>query len=365
MKNKTTIIEKVINLLSNENEMTLKAIYGKLKEHTPASIRGNINRYLKSSKSPKIRRIGKGIYSMVEILTVEKIDKETNKVSYINRCSYNNQEIAYFHKDYITSEDMQVGIYEKTTEYKKNEYEKMINDFNSIQSVIAEGDCRTVLKRLKDESFDCILTDPAYKVISGGTSDKKGTCSGILSKNDGKIFEENSIKFEEWIPEAYRVLKTGGQAYFFTNFLNLQKLMDVCSKAGFKFHNLLVWKKNNATPNRWYMKNCEYILFCRKGKAKAINNKGSKTVLEYDNIIGKKIHETEKPYGLIEELMLNSAKKGSWVLDMFGGSMVANIVGLINNIKVFSIEKDKKYVIQGFNRVKNFIKTGQDRLVTE
>ena len=44
------------------------------------------------------------------------------------------------------------------------------------------------------------------------------------------------------------------------------------------------------------MKNCEYVLFLRKGKAKWINDiGGSKTVHQFDNIIGNKTHPCEKP----------------------------------------------------------------------
>lgn len=90
-------------------------------------------------------------------------------------------------------------------------------------------------------------------MISGGSGKGKGRPSGILQKNDGKIFEHNDIKLEDWIPEVFRVMKDDTQGYIMTNLLNLDKLMNVCQKVGFKIHNLLVWKKNNATPNRWYM----------------------------------------------------------------------------------------------------------------
>lgn len=351
-----TIIDKVISLLE-DGSTDLKHIYASLKGHSKASIRGNINRYIKKPNA-KIRRVAKGVYSLVEVLKVEKIDDTQNKISYINTCYYNNQTVAYFHKNFITGKNIKKGIYKREENYKS--YNKMINDFNSIKSVIAEGDSRTILKKLKDESFDCIITDPAYKCISGG----KGSCSGILSKNDGKIFEENNIKFSEWLPDAYRVLKEGSHAYIFTNFLNLQKLMEEVQKVGFKIHNLLVWEKNNATPNRWYMKNCEYVLLCRKGKAKAINNKGSMTVSKFDNIIGNKIHETEKPIDLISYYMSNSTNENDWILDPFGGSMVLNIAGLKYNRKVFSIEKAHNYVIQGINRVKNYIISGEERNIT-
>lgn len=246
-----TIVEKVINLLKDKKTLSLKEIYSDLSEHTPSSIRGNINRYLGKTKNPKISRVEKGVYSIVEVLSVENTDTNVKKISYMNECKFNNKRIAFFHKDFETKEDVNVGLYTNTSEY--NSYSKMMNDYESLYSVIVQGDCREILKRLKSNSFDCMITDPAYKVISGGTSDKKGTPSGILKKNDGKIFKENNITFKEWLSEAYRVLKEGSHAYVFTNFVNLEELMRVAKEVGFKLHNLLCWEKNTCTPNRWYM----------------------------------------------------------------------------------------------------------------
>lgn len=358
-----TIVQKVIKLLDTNKQMNLQGIYKSLKEHTPASIRGNINRYISNTKNPKIKRIEKGLYSIIEVLSVEKINDTQSKISYVNECKYNNKRVAFFHKDYIVDEDIEIGTFKREVSY--DNYSKMMNDYNSLYSTIVQGDCREVLKKLKDNSFDCMITDPAYACISGGTSGKKGTPSGILAKNDGKIFENNNIKFSEWLGETYRVLKEGSHAYIFTNFLNLQSLMEEAQKVGYKLHNLLVWEKNTCTPNRWYMKNAEYVLLCRKGKAKPINNKGSKTVQLVDNIVGNKIHETEKPFELIEEYLLNSTTEGQWILEPFGGSMVLNVVGLKHNRKVFSVDMDNKYITNGINRVRNYLKSGIDRLITE
>ena len=232
---------------------------------------------------------------------------------------------------------------------------------NNVESIIAEGDCRTILKKIKSNSFDCLITDPAYRCISGG----KGKCHGILSKNDGKIFKENNINFSEWLPDVYRILKENSHAYIFANFLNLQILMEEVQKVGFKIHNLLIWEKNNATPNRWYMKNCEYVLFCRKGKAISINNKSSKTVHKFNNFTSGKIHETEKPLDLISYYLLNSTKENDWILDPFGGSMVLNIAGLKHNRNVFSIEKDADYIEKGINRIRNFLIFNDERNIAD
>ena len=181
--------------------------------------------------------------------------------------------------------------------------------------------CLKTMAEMPDGIVDLIVTDPAYKVISGGNSPKTGRrTSGILTANDGKIFAKNNIKPSEYIPEFYRVLKDPAHLYLMTNFYNLEEMLRELRKAKFNIHNLLVWKKNNVTPNRYYMKNIEYTILARKGRAFSINNKGSKTCVEFDNPKSPKLHPTEKPVGLMELYVGNSSQEGDIVYDPFVGS---------------------------------------------
>lgn len=227
----------------------------------------------------------------------------------------------------------------------------MINNYNIIF-----GDAIEELKKIKNNSIDCIITDPPYKNISGGHQEnlQVNRPGGILKKNDGKIFKNNDLAIEEWIDECYRILKDKSHIYIMTNFLNLFSYKEAMEKAGFILHNLLVWKKNNATPNRWYMKNAEYILFARKGHSKPINNCGSKTVLEYNNVKNKK-HPTEKPVELLIELILNSTNENDIVLDPFGGSMSTAVAAIQCGRKAISFEIDKEYCQIGMERISNTI----------
>lgn len=205
------------------------------------------------------------------------------------------------------------------------------------------------LKLLEDNSIDLVVTDPPYPVISGGKPHKKGQPSGMLSKNDGKIFKHNNIKIEDWLPEVYRVLKEGSHCYVFINTINMEKLLTTARLIGFKLHNILVWEKNNCTPNRWYMKNAEYVLFLRKGKAKKIHNVGSKTVHKFNNIIGNKLHECEKPTDLLEMYIANSSNPNDVILDPFMGSgatAIATInVGEGRRYLGFEIDEDYHKVL--------------------
>ena len=157
------------------------------------------------------------------------------------------------------------------------------------------------VKSIETETIDCIVTDPPYKIITGGDSNGANSIrpKGMLSGN--RELMKSIPKMEDWIPECFRVLKNGSHAYFMVNSTNLLQMANVIEKTGFKIHNFLVWKKNNCTPSQFYMKNCEYVIFCRKGKAKYINKIGdSKTVHDCSNILGNKVHPTEKPISLME-----------------------------------------------------------------
>ena len=200
-----------------------------------------------------------------------------------------------------------------------------------------------ILRNIPDNSIDVIVTDPPYRVISGGKPHKKEQPSGILSKNDGKIFTHNDIQPEQWIPEIYRVMKDKTQCYIMTNTINMENYLRICRETGFGLHSILCWEKNNATPSRWYMKNCEFTLFLRKGKAKTINNVGSKMIHSFNNIIGKKTHPTEKPVPLMEFYIANSSAKGDIVLDPFMGSGATGVAA--NNLgrRFIGIELDSKY----------------------
>lgn len=185
-----------------------------------------------------------------------------------------------------------------------------------------QGDCLEIMKQIPEGKIDLLITDPPYKTITGGNSNGRNSerPKGMLQGNR-KLFKHQNIKISSWMSEIYRVLKEGSHCYIFTNSLNLQEMLNEATKVGFKLHNLLVWEKNNCTPSQYYMKNCEYVLFLRKGKAKWINNIGdSKTVHKFNNIIGNKLHPTEKPVDLIEYYLLNSSEPNDIVFDPFMGS---------------------------------------------
>ena len=206
---------------------------------------------------------------------------------------------------------------------------------------------------LPNESIDLVVTDPPYKTITGGNNNgkySKRPC-GMLSNNT-KLFAHQKISISDWMPQIFRVLKNGSHCYIFSNALNLREMLNESDEAGFKLHNLLVWQKNNCTPSQYYMKNCEYILFLRKGKAKWINDiGGSKTVHQFNNIIGEKLHPCEKPTELLKMYIQNSSNETDIVLDPFVGAGSTMLAAIELNRRYIGYEIDENYYEITKNRI--------------
>ena len=275
--------------------------------------------------------------------------------------------------------------------------------FDYTLNYLYNGDCRELLKTYPDNFFDCFLkflcargcrclhfvvdgcasrlsdficpefrciSDVPYKLVTGGASVKNvNSPCGILNRrvNDpikqkwlkqgdnanaddaalfvskGKLFENCDIKFEEWLPEVYRVMKNGTHIYFMVNGRNFKELQIKAEKAGFIYQNTLVWVKQNATPNHYYMQKCEFILMLRKGSARDINDFGAVNVFTDLNPIGNKFHPTEKPVSLMKKLIENSTNEGDIVLEPFAGAGSTLLAAKETGRNYIGSEIDKKY----------------------
>lgn len=219
---------------------------------------------------------------------------------------------------------------------------------------LRHGDCLEILKTIPDKSIDLVVTDPPYKIIQGGCTNKavrfKGTTDQQLKA--GTLFAKNDIKFADWLLSIFKVLKKDSHCYIMCNDRNLKELITESEKAGFKLLNVLVWGKSKHSPNRYYMKNCEFIVMLRKGKAKNINDMGTKQLLLIDNVDNKK-HPSEKPIKLMETLIRNSSNENNIVLDPFMGSGTTGVACRNLNRNFIGMELDENYYKIACERINN------------
>ena len=218
------------------------------------------------------------------------------------------------------------------------------------------GNAIELIKQLPAESIDCVVTDPPYKVTPRGNA---GNAGGMFTKKvnmQGRVFAENDVKITDFASELYRVLKEQTHCYVMCNQINLQPYLNELTRVGFKVTRVLVWDKGNKINNQFYMGQVEFIIFCRKGKAKRVNNCGISELIAIPNKKTKRkdginYHDTEKPVALMQLLVSQSTVEGDVVLDPFVG-IGATAVACVKTARRFiGYELDKTYYMVAVGRV--------------
>lgn len=202
------------------------------------------------------------------------------------------------------------------------------------------GDCLSIMPTL--DPVDLVVTDPPYKLTTGGCQTSLG---GKLSNenydNKGGIVECD-LDWPDFMPLIFNALGRHSHAYVMCNNRHVQGMLTAAEAAGLKFHNLLVWDKVSPTPNRWYMKNCEFTGFFYKGMAFFINDCGSKQLVRVP-LPKDDEHPTVKPLALMRHYIKNSSARGETVLDPFMGSGTTGVACAKIGRKFIGIELEEKY----------------------
>lgn len=217
------------------------------------------------------------------------------------------------------------------------------------------GDCRDVLPTLGGVAL--VVSDPPYKVTSGGFGSLEGGFSGWIKDsydNKGSIVL-CEVEWKDWLPLLPAVLRDDAHVYIFSNDRNLSAAREAAEAAGLIFHRLLVWDKCAALPNRWYQQTCEFVLFMRKGKAFMINDPSTKALQKLFQR-DESEHPTEKPVELCGLYIRNSTKPGELVLDPFSGSGTTGVACVRFGRKYIGIEQDPKWFDVSCRRISDALR---------
>lgn len=250
--------------------------------------------------------------------------------------------------------------------------------------LVFQMDAIEMLKKLPDASIDLSIFDPAYESLEKHRS--RGTTTRLKESNGSsnawfQIFPD--ARYTALFTELYRVMKPGTHAYIFCDETTSDVLKPIAREQGFWIWKSLIWVKTVKGPERtwslltrelckqmwpglktvdidmlkraiWSLRPSELmrqltktgmgyhwrasherILFLEKrtqrqtwpaqnptGTGRQLHDLGAPDVLYDAPVFGKEAYPTEKPIGLMLELIANSSEPGDVVLDMFAGSGV-------------------------------------------
>ena len=241
---------------------------------------------------------------------------------------------------------------------------------NRIMKLIL-GDAIEELKKLEDNSIDCIVTSPPY-------------WKGFEYEAYFNSYKQYIDWCKVWLKECKRVLSPNGM--FFLNVANdtettirAFELMEIATRElMYKLHDTIIWYRYNQQPantNRQLTNQCEYIFMLRHTSANVELHK--KEAYEHNSDIfktknvgnvweipfnkGDKISFGKKqtkskwghsgfPIALAETCILLSTNKNDVVLDCFMGSGTTGVaccklgrkfIGIELNEEIFNIAKNR------------------------
>lgn len=186
---------------------------------------------------------------------------------------------------------------------------------------IYQGDCLEVMKQIPDKSIDLIITDPPYGM---------NFQSNHRKQKHKKIIGDDKFPIEI-IEEFKRIAKNG--IYIFCRWDNLYQLP--------KPKSVIAWVKNN-----WSMGDLKHE-HGRQWEAIAFYNLENHQFIKrisdviHANRTGNKLHPTQKPVELLEEII--KCNVGDVILDPFAGSGTTGVACKNLNRNFILIEQDENY----------------------
>ena len=279
------------------------------------------------------------------------------------------------------------------------------------------GDCLEILKNLKDNSIDIVITDIPYgidysdwDVLHNNTNSALGKGTIHQMKNtsfkrrgkpingwsnaDKQIPYEYQKWCEKWAKELFRITKEGSPILIFSSRRFQHRVCNALEDNGFMIRDILIWQKDKCNAKAQRINNVltkrgiidkdldnyrlgnlapfyEPIIFAMKPYKHTLTdcileNKIGGIYCENDKIpsnifycpVNKRnlYHETEKPIQLIEDLLkVFSISDNHTVLDFTMGSGTVGVVCVKLNKNFVGIELSNKYFDTSKNRILNEI----------
>ena len=209
------------------------------------------------------------------------------------------------------------------------------------------GDAIDVLRTLPSGSADLLLTDPPYGVEYR---------SGHRAKPFDRLLGDGQTQRDEIgsiIKDAARLVRRRRHMYVFGP-------PDVLPDAGVTVPVTIIWDKARhgmgdlSSP---WSRSYEPISFLVKtDRSAGITNLPARmrkqTVLRFLPPVGRNRHPTEKPLGLLQELIESSSRQGETVLDPFAGVGSTGVAAVLCGRRALLVELDERYVTTALDRLK-------------
>lgn len=235
------------------------------------------------------------------------------------------------------------------------------NDFP--QNGIYTGDALCCLRDIPDRSVDAFVMDPPY--CSGAISESKRTRAkgqGLRSKSIerfGWFIGDNmgtaglTYLLRSIAIEARRICKPTSSLFTFCDWRMIPALEPAIESTGLRWQGLIVWDKGHMGLGAGFRCQHEIIMHFTFG-APSYYDRGTANVLYSQRVpSNERLHQTQKPIDLLNQLIHVAVPAGGIVCDPFCGSGSTCVSAKILGRRYLAFEIDPDIAELARNRVRN------------
>jgi len=241
------------------------------------------------------------------------------------------------------------------------------------------GDCIEIMCRMPSGRIHLIVTDPPYNASGGGVNLPNNKTGGAYYKVNEQWDKFGNYKdylefTRAWVKEADRLLASNGSIMVCGSLHNIGEVIISLKELGYKFINLITWKKINPMPSitkRTLTHSTEFIAWFAKGKGWTFNYEDMKKYREGKQLMdvwefsvcqgherlkrkdGRAAHPTQKPLYLFKRLIEMASNEGDVVFDPFIGSGTTAVAAEELNRKWIGIDNSENYIKLANKRIED------------
>ena len=224
---------------------------------------------------------------------------------------------------------------------------------------VETADYHNFMISLPVKSVDLILTDPPYCISkkTGFLSVINGEKKFAVSMDFGQ-WDQTEVNLEDMAKTFYDALRRGGTAIVWYDIWKIGKLKEAMESAGFKMIRQIIWQKTNPVPlnmRATYLSNSrEMAVAGVKGGKPTFNSEYDSGIYEYPipRHNGNRMHPTQKPLLLFEDLVKKHSNTGDLIVDPFLGSGTTGVAAVRNSRRFVGCDVDNNYVKAARKRIK-------------
>lgn len=221
--------------------------------------------------------------------------------------------------------------------------------------IIYNGDCTTLVHALPNASIDCIISDPAY-----------GLAINDVKKNVTDIYDDDPKEFlltiKKFINGVEPKLKPNAALVMFCRIEYFYTLRKMWEEIGFSVDSIPgIWHRTGSQgqtlqPLKNFARSYEVFLYGTRGD-RHIQKPGYSNVFAFPGVNrNTKVHEVQKPFALMYELIQRMCSQGDTVLDFMAGSGTTLIAAIKSNCTPVGFELDKNNYNTALVRVADAMK---------